>query len=998
MHLLLDLQILQSRSRDHDAGRHARGLAAALLSAPHGETSVLLNLALEDTFDAARAWVDQRDPPPRLRAFHGLRSAGGREAADEARIRIDAALYNACVASLGVELVLAAAPFDGFDDASSSGWDAPVAAGAPARAAAVYDLGLFDGAQREAGPEREAWSRRRLAALSGADLLLTPSDHMSRAVANRLGIAPERVVNVGFDADPVFRAQPLSRDEQAALKQRHGIARPFVMQAGAFGLDKNTGTLVRAFGGLSPEAREGHELVLAGQASDSEVAQLRAVAREAGFDPARVIFTGPIAEEDVAKLYALARVVVQPALAEPCGLTLLEPMRCGATVLGADSASLAEVVGNQHFLFDPAEPWELAGRLGHILADDAFRAWAVANVAAQERRFSWTLAASRAREAFAEALAPRASNAKSEPPQRRRFVLVPPRDLKSFRLAPVRAAINALATVGDVVLAAPFKASLAIGVNGVSVADPDGVSASSNQCVIVIGTAAGLDEGQRAVLARMPAVAFLPEHQPPGSPSAEARYHAGGYAALVAARSGDVSLSPDALLAAWPNVLGVIDDPAKLVDGIEAIHAANPLAHIAELLDQLGAIEPRDRDAVTAAVADNHAAPRGPRLFVDLSELAVRGDAKSGIQRVVRGILQHLLLAPSAPRVEPIYRDGDIYRYARAFTCRFLGLESLGLGDAVVDFGPSDVFVGLDLDATISPGAVKLLKFHSRRGMRLVFVAYDMLPVFRPDWFPEGIAAPFGAWIRIVSELADRLVAISRATANDAMTVMDRLQPARNRPLETTWWHLGSDLAGSAPSTGIAPAHAATLARLRGRTIFLAVGTLEPRKGVEQLLDAAEELWREQDIALVLIGKNGWKVDRLMSRIAQHPELGARLFWFDSVSDELLERLYAMSTALVVPSEAEGFGLPLVEAARHGTPVIARNLDVFREVAGEGAFYFDAENGAGLAAALRVWLDLHAKREAPDPRRIATLTWRASTGRFVDAVLRPDPYRSWLPR
>ena len=113
----------------------------------------------------------------------------------------------------------------------------------------------------------------------------------------------------------------------------------------------------------------------------------------------------------------------------------------------------------------------------------------------------------------------------------------------------------------------------------------------------------------------------------------------------------------------------------------------------------------------------------------------------------------------------------------------------------------------------------------------------------------------------------------------------------------------------------------------------LYVGTIEPRKGVSQLLDAADILWSDQDVVFVLVGKGGWKVDQLILRIRQHAELGKRLFWFEGVSDELLGRLYGRATAVVMPTEGEGFGLPLVEAARHGTPIIARDLKVLREVA-----------------------------------------------------------------
>lgn len=83
-----------------------------------------------------------------------------------------------------------------------------------------------------------------------------------------------------------------------------------------------------------------------------------------------------------------------------------------------------------------------------------------------------------------------------------------------------------------------------------------------------------------------------------------------------------------------------------------------------------------------------------------------------------------------------------------------------------------------------------------------------------------------------------------------------------------------------------------------------------------------------------------------------------RLFWPQGVRDETLEQVYRSARALLAASEGEGFGLPLIEAAQHGLPIIARDIPVFREVAGEHAYYFGGEDAQTLADALRVWLSL----------------------------------------
>lgn len=107
----------------------------------------------------------------------------------------------------------------------------------------------------------------------------------------------------------------------------------------------------------------------------------------------------------------------------------------------------------------------------------------------------------------------------------------------------------------------------------------------------------------------------------------------------------------------------------------------------------------------------------------------------------------------------------------------------------------------------------------------------------------------------------------------------------------------------------------------------------------------------------------------------------------------MLLRLYTSASALLMASEGEGFGLPLAEAARHGLPIIARDLAVFREVAGEHAFYFSGTDSMQLAMALRRWLELYRRREHPKPAPPAT--WRESAQELLHIVLDGNAYKRW---
>jgi glycosyltransferase involved in cell wall biosynthesis len=201
-------------------------------------------------------------------------------------------------------------------------------------------------------------------------------------------------------------------------------------------------------------------------------------------------------------------------------------------------------------------------------------------------------------------------------------------------------------------------------------------------------------------------------------------------------------------------------------------------------------------------------------------------------------------------------------------------------------------------------------------------------------------------------------------------------------------FHLGADMENSKPSRGLPDDAKAVFACLEQRPSFLMVGTLEPRKGHAQTLAAFEILWQAgNDINLVIIGKEGWLVDALLERLRTHPELNKRLLWLEGISDEYLEKIYAACDCLIASSEGKGFGLPLIEAAQHKLPIIARDIPVFREVAGDHAYYFNGLEPQDLADTVRQWLALHAEGKAPSSTNMPWLTWRQSTEQLLAQIV-----------
>ena len=165
---------------------------------------------------------------------------------------------------------------------------------------------------------------------------------------------------------------------------------------------------------------------------------------------------------------------------------------------------------------------------------------------------------------------------------------------------------------------------------------------------------------------------------------------------------------------------------------------------------------------------------------------------------------------------------------------------------------------------------------------------------------------------------------------------------------------------------------------------FLLLGTIEPRKGHAQALDAMEVLWdKGYKVQLVIVGQAGWMTEQLCSRIQEHAEYGQRLHWHKDVPDHRLHEFYQTSTALLLASFGEGLGMPLLEAASFGLPVIARDIPVFREIAGAAAVYFSGSDGKDLSGALENWLETFAVGNVMDSFSIETIGWKASANQVM---------------
>lgn len=211
---------------------------------------------------------------------------------------------------------------------------------------------------------------------------------------------------------------------------------------------------------------------------------------------------------------------------------------------------------------------------------------------------------------------------------------------------------------------------------------------------------------------------------------------------------------------------------------------------------------------------------------------------------------------------------------------------------------------------------------------QVTVVVYDLLSLRQPQWFPSGVGDRFRRYLRAVLPRAQRVVCLSHRVRLDLQAwTADQALPCAAvsvvAPGHVAW-----------EGEPVAPAALPAVWREGGQPFVLQVGTLEPRKNHALTLAAVQRLWAQGlDIGCLFVGQPGWLTTDWADGLRQLPQWGGLLQWLPECSDPQLQWCYEHARAVLYPSAAEGYGLPLAEAAAAGAHVVATDTAVHREVA-----------------------------------------------------------------
>jgi glycosyltransferase involved in cell wall biosynthesis len=338
-------------------------------------------------------------------------------------------------------------------------------------------------------------------------------------------------------------------------------------------------------------------------------------------------------------------------------------------------------------------------------------------------------------------------------------------------------------------------------------------------------------------------------------------------------------------------------------------------------------------------------------IIIDATSTLVRS---AGIKNYTWHWVRHLRDQGADVRAFPFLDDFGKLDHETSALSRPATIARFALIKAMneIAFPPLDWLIG---DADIFH-ATNLMRRAPRRA-RLTATIHDLTCWLMPELHTPGNVKADHEFADRILRRADGLIAVSENTRQDAIRLLG-IAPHR---IQTIYSGIGEEYFDAAPL-------------LRDRPYALYVGTIEPRKNLDTLLDAwallKPSLRAEFD--LLIAGPRGWNSDRTLARIEQEAT------YLGYVPERDLPGLTAGAIVFVYPSLYEGFGFPVAQAMAAAVPVLTSNNSCLPEITGDTAILVNPMSASGIASALTRMLEsesLLADLAARGRRRADLFRW-----------------------
>lgn len=378
------------------------------------------------------------------------------------------------------------------------------------------------------------------------------------------------------------------------------------------------------------------------------------------------------------------------------------------------------------------------------------------------------------------------------------------------------------------------------------------------------------------------------------------------------------------------------------------------------------------------------------KIFIDVSVLTL-ATFVTGIQRVTQEIVVRLIEKKEF-EVVLLHYNAAKNTYFQIDNIAFVDyyVKNQGIKEKMVTKReiPIDAIkmgtVFFDLDAVWMCRMKRsyLLPIIKAQGATVIAHIYDIISITHPQFCLERGVYNFMDFLGAHLQYADKIITNAQATVRELERLTEKL--GCKLP-ECVVVPLGADfkenriIADEEVSDELVKV-------VNERPFVLMVGTIEPRKNHKLLLKAYDQGLKEQGYNIVMAGYMGWNMEEFEKRMKNHPDYQNGVYHFTGLSDKDIAYFYQHAECLAFLSYTEGFGLPIIEALQRGTPVIAADIPVLREVGGDYCVWFEQDNVEEFCEKIRrCSRDKVYVRDTLDKGNMIEYSWEACTGQIIQA-------------
>jgi glycosyltransferase involved in cell wall biosynthesis len=223
------------------------------------------------------------------------------------------------------------------------------------------------------------------------------------------------------------------------------------------------------------------------------------------------------------------------------------------------------------------------------------------------------------------------------------------------------------------------------------------------------------------------------------------------------------------------------------------------------------------------------------------------------------------------------------------------------------------------------PRFQKKLERFENLDLKIFFFVHDLFPISNPEWFNERQVAQFSKSVEKAFQVSHTVICSSEFVKSEVL----KLFASQIKHVD------------SLQRVKLACSNYAVETDRVERHGIVVLGTIEPRKNINLILDWIEAFSPEENVWI--IGRRGWESSETFNRINKLVLMG-KVIWLENASDQEVAFHLARRRVGILASEAEGFGLPILEYSRFGLHILARDIPAFREINSAGALYFTSTN------------------------------------------------------